>query len=92
MGIMAIFAARQLERVARNTDIRKAAILRNSFNTKYDHTKVVISTFKLSQVTQALRKTCLRMTETRLIGRMTFILSSQFDSSEVMMKVANGLT
>ena len=84
MGIMTIFAARKLERVARNTDIRKVAILRNSFNTKYDHTK--------SQVTQALRKTCLRMTETRLIGRMTFILSSQFDSSEVMMKVANGLT
>ena len=92
MGIVTIFAARELERVAKNTDIIIAAILCNSFNTKNNHTKFVISAFKLSQVTQALRKTYLRMTETRLIGRMTFTLSSQFDSSEVMMKVANGLT
>ena len=94
MGIMTIFAARQLERVARNTDIIKAAILCNTFNTKYDHTRFVSSAFKLSQVTQAdgLRKTYLTTTEIRLIGRLALILSSTFDSSEVMMKVAKGLT
>ena len=72
MGIMTIFAARQLERVARNTDIIKAAILCNTFNTKYDHTRFVSSAFKLSQVTQAdgLRKTYLTTTEIRLIGRL----------------------
>ena len=87
MGIVTIFAARELERVAKNTDIIIAAILCNSLNTKYMVTKFEISDFQSSQVTQAdgLRKTYHTTTETHL-------LSSTFDSSEGMMKVAKSLT
>ena len=71
MGIVTIFAARELERVAKNTDIIIAAILCNSLNTKY----MIYIAFQLSQVTQAdeLRKTYHTTTETHL-------LSSTFDA------------
>ena len=46
MGIVTIFAARELERVAKNTDIIIAAILCNSLNTKYMVTKFEISDFQ----------------------------------------------
>ena len=71
MGIVTIFAARELERVAKNTDMIIAAILCNSPNTKY----MIYIAFQLSQVTQAdgLRKTYHTTTETHL-------LSSTFDA------------
>ena len=83
MGIVTIFAARELERVAKNTDIIIAAILCNSPNTKYMIGWLIDW---LSQVTQAdgLRKTYHTTTETHL-------LSSTL-RSEGMMKVAKGLT